>query len=167
LVSTGCVLLALSVPSLARAASSGVHLDPNSPEAKEYAIPIQAARGDDSGSSSGSSGQSADSGLFGAGISRASPPPPPPTGGVATKTAPTHAAAAKRVATRPATTHAPSAAIQADAGTAAPAADRVSSNASGGGSGGFSTAMFWVVAALVLLIPGLAVGIGVRRWRRV
>jgi uncharacterized membrane protein YhaH (DUF805 family) len=27
--------------------------------------------------------------------------------------------------------------------------------------------MFWVLAALAVLVPGLAVGLGVRRWRQV
>jgi hypothetical protein len=55
---------------VASAQDSGVHVDPNSPAGKEYALPLDSARRDASGgaSSGGSGGDSAP--LFGAGISR-------------------------------------------------------------------------------------------------
>jgi hypothetical protein len=154
-VLAGCLLAGLAVSGPARAASSGVHVDPNSPEGKEYAIPLQAARSQGSGPSvsapatttrgAGSHGQSppaaappaADSGLFGAGISRTSTP---------------HRTRSAK----------PTASLPVTAPPVITAADR--RPASGGGGG--STAIFWVGAALAALIPGLAVGIGVRRWRQ-
>jgi hypothetical protein len=67
------ILLAMAGPAAAAAPaalSPGVHVDPNSPAAKEYAIPLQRARGASppttGGSSSGGSGSS--NGLFGSGI---------------------------------------------------------------------------------------------------
>ena len=150
--SAGCLLAALAIPAPVWAASSGVHVDPNSPPGKEYAIPLQSARTQSSGGSASaparpstqptqsaaptSTQPAANSGLFGAGISRPSHP------------------RAKKAAATPATV----------APTPLPvvsAADR--RRVSGGGG---STAMFWVLAALALLIPGLAVGLGVRRWRQ-
>jgi hypothetical protein len=55
---------------IASAQDKGVHVDPNSPAGKEYALPLDSARREASGgaSSGSSSGDSAP--LFGAGISR-------------------------------------------------------------------------------------------------
>ena len=53
------------------AQDNGVHVDPDSPAGKEYALPLDSARRDTSGSpnGTGASGQSAP--LFGAGVSKA------------------------------------------------------------------------------------------------
>ena len=59
-------LFSLVVGSAGAVPPAGVHVDPGSPVAKEYAIPLAAARG--GGSSSGSSGGP----LFGRGITRSS-----------------------------------------------------------------------------------------------
>ncbi len=52
--------------------SSGVHTDPGSPTAKQYAIPIPAARGETSGQAF--AGASANPPLFGVGVTAADPP---------------------------------------------------------------------------------------------
>jgi hypothetical protein len=58
------LLLALGLPqtALAGAPQGGVHLDPNSPESVQYAIPLVTARGSAGGPGGG--------GLFGSGITR-------------------------------------------------------------------------------------------------
>jgi hypothetical protein len=56
------VVLACAAPAAARV-EPGVHVDPNSPAAKEYAIPLQAARNDSGGGS-----RSRQTARFGAGI---------------------------------------------------------------------------------------------------
>jgi hypothetical protein len=77
-VSVACIGVVAIVPASAGAAGKpalepGVHVDPGSPAAKEYAIPLQRARGASppttGGSSSGGSGGS--NGLFGSGITSA------------------------------------------------------------------------------------------------
>ncbi|MGI8802546.1 MAG: hypothetical protein ACR2KV_10285 [Solirubrobacteraceae bacterium] len=149
-ISAGCALAALAITAPAQAASSGVHLDPNSPAAKEYAIPFVSARTQGNAAAASTpaatspprapttpAAPAADSGLFGAGISRA-----------------THARKvpqAKVAAAPPA--------------GASPTALTASDRQLGSGGGG-SSATFWIGAALAVLIPGLAVGLGVRRWRR-
>jgi hypothetical protein len=55
--------LVLASASPAAAVEPGVHVDPNSPAAKEYAIPLQAARSDSTGGS-----HSTTASRFGAGI---------------------------------------------------------------------------------------------------
>jgi hypothetical protein len=149
-------LAALALPASALAQSSGVHVDPNSPPGKEYAIPLQTARSQGGGSPSSSSpavptggtkipspsstpAPAAKTGLFGAGI------------------APAPAHHARRTPTRTSAASTPPV-------TPASAPRRASSAERGGGG---STAMFWVLAALAVLVPGLAVGLGVRRWRQV
>ena len=81
LVCAGC---ALALPGVARAGGSPLHIDPASPVAKEYALPLATARG--APPESGQSGK-----LFGSGIKHSSAvtshatatpqatPPPPPT----------------------------------------------------------------------------------------
>jgi hypothetical protein len=171
-VYAACALAALTTAGPARASSSGLHIDPNSPPGKEYAIPIQAARGQGDGAAPAAAQPAAqpaapspaaapsravqpspgvrsapstpatprpqvDSGLFGAGISRAARGP-----------------ASHRRAR-------PAAAAPSPAPQPVLAADRRPVPA-----GGLAVLVFWVGAALALLVPGLAVGIGVRRWRR-
>jgi hypothetical protein len=67
------VALGLLVPGAgaASAQDSEVHVDPDSPAGKEYALPLDSARQDASGGSggTGAAGQSAP--LFGAGVSKA------------------------------------------------------------------------------------------------
>jgi hypothetical protein len=169
-VYAACALAALAVPGPARAASSGVHIDPSSPPGKEYAIPLQTARGQGDGpapatapapqpaapaprTAARSTSPTAtpppppaptdprpttEDGLFGAGISRTDPRSQPPTR-ARNRTAPPPPAAPQ---------------------TLIPAADRRPV------VGGGPVLLFWVAAALALLVPGLAVGLGVRRWRR-
>jgi hypothetical protein len=62
---TALAVAALGTP--AAATPPGVHVDPNSPAGKEYAIPLAAAR-DLGGGSGGSNGPAASRPLFGAGI---------------------------------------------------------------------------------------------------
>jgi hypothetical protein len=69
----GCAALATvaGTPGLALAQGEGVHVDPNSPAGKEYALPLEEARRNAAPSGQGSAGAT-DSGnpLFGAGITR-------------------------------------------------------------------------------------------------
>ena len=153
-VLAGCVLAALAVSGPARAASSGVHVDPNSPPGKEYAIPLLTARGGSGGAAttppaktgqaaggqvSGTGQPAANSALFGAGITRPAP-------------AARHPATARHRVTTP------------TAAVPTPPSTVVNRRLAGTGGGG-STAVFWILAGLALLIPGVAVGFGVRRWR--
>lgn len=84
LLTSVCTVCALALPSSALASGgSPVHVDPSSPVAKEYALPLATARG--AAPESGQSGR-----LFGSGIKHASSPavhtttaatptPPPPS----------------------------------------------------------------------------------------
>jgi len=67
------VALGLAIPGAGAASAQdrGVHVDPDSPAGKEYALPLDSARRDASGSpnGTGATGQSAP--LFGAGVSKA------------------------------------------------------------------------------------------------
>lgn len=151
-VSAGCVVAALALPLCAQAASSGVHVDPNSPAGKEYAIPLNAVRSQDGGSAP----------------VRPTPAAAPTRPGTSVPAAPTSAATDSRlfgagISPAPAA-HRPAAHAKAPTRVAAPTPRLAVAAADRRGVGG-STAMFWIVAALALLIPGLAVGIGVRRWR--
>ncbi len=68
-----CAAFILAPPAAASASdSSPVHVDPRSPVAKEYALPLASARG--AAPESGRSG-----GLFGSGIKHGGPPGPPKT----------------------------------------------------------------------------------------
>jgi len=68
------LLFALGVPAPA-AAERGVHVDPDSPAGKEYAIPLEQARSDAGGSKHSRSPQSS---RFGAGIEPSPPAAAPP-----------------------------------------------------------------------------------------
>jgi len=101
-----CTVCALALPASALAAGSPVHVDPASPVAKEYALPLATARG--APPESGQTGR-----LFGSGIKHASsstatrpraatsPPPPPPVEPQATPTPTTPAPAVTATAPVP------------------------------------------------------------------
>jgi hypothetical protein len=67
------VALGLLVPGAgaASAQDSGVHVDPESPAGKEYALPLDSARRDASGGSNGTGASGQGAPLFGAGVSKA------------------------------------------------------------------------------------------------
>jgi hypothetical protein len=80
LVTLICAACTLAIPAAAAASgNSPVHIDPRSPVAKEYALPLASARG--AVPESGKSGN-----LFGSGLKDGSKPPPPKT--VATQAPP-------------------------------------------------------------------------------
>jgi hypothetical protein len=80
LVTLICAACTLAIPAAAAAlGNSPVHIDPRSPVAKEYALPLASARG--AVPESGKSGN-----LFGSGLKDGSKPPPPKT--VATQAPP-------------------------------------------------------------------------------
>jgi hypothetical protein len=126
----------------AQAADSGVTIDPGSPTAKEYRVPLDAFRGEASG---GGGNPTAHIGevsknpapAFGIGVH--------PRGGGAT-------GRRSQAGGAPAAT--------APQGAATPAAARAASVA-----GGSSTALWIALAALAVLVPGLVVAL-VRRRRR-
>src|SRR4051794_31174635 len=64
------ITLAAAAPALAAAAEPGVHVDPDSPSGKEYAIPLDSVRRDAGGRGSAEPGGGG-APLFGAGISSA------------------------------------------------------------------------------------------------
>ena len=68
LVVLGAVALGAGVAS---AQDRGVHVDPDSPAGKEYALPLDSARQDASGGPSGTAATGNGAPLFGAGISKA------------------------------------------------------------------------------------------------
>ena len=94
-------------PAVAPAAEPGVIVDPGSPAAKEYAIPLEKARQDaGGGSSSKSSGQSSDGQAqhaqpFGEGISSGSQSSTPKTSRPAKRKAPTRTRRARQTPPRP------------------------------------------------------------------
>jgi hypothetical protein len=174
---TFAAVLSLAVTSPAAAgsptaptAAPGVHIDPGSPVAKEYAIPLAQARG--GGNSSGSGGGQ----LFGSGITRApsataaSAPSPAETGSVAlTPRTPrprgdrprAHESRSRRPvrsAARPRS--APVTPV------AARAADPVMGLGRSNGGGGNGTAWMLGVAALVLALGGLGGAVLARHSRR-
>jgi hypothetical protein len=174
-------LLALALPdvALAHKPPSGVHVDPGSPAAKEYSIPLSSARGAPAGSAS--SGQ-----LFGAGITRgsggggggaapsgggasptaaSSPQASPSPAAPASPAAPTHHARAhpKTAASHRTQSVAPAPlAAGAAAANAIPPSLKVLHPSSGSG-----VAWMLGVAALVLLIGGLGAFVLRGRSRRV
>jgi hypothetical protein len=144
-------LVVVSSPAMAAGVPSGVRVDPGSPAAKEYAIPLSQARGG-GGSGSGS--------LFGRGVTKAptpaaSTPAPVAVVGTGTKIASRHkrAAAHRRAAGRPR--------VRVPAGSVAEAsprhaASRVPPGGSVAGSGGGSGIVWMLgVAALVLALGGV------------
>ena len=166
LVAAALALAAFSaVAAAAPPTAPGVHIDPGSPVAKEYAIPLQQARGGSSGGSGG--GQ-----LFGSGITRAPTTPtsapavaaPAPTAAVTPSKPPPHRVHRTTVhrhrrvrpSTRPAATlsHAPATPV-----VQLPGASR----ATGGGAG-----LAWMVgvAALVLALVGMGGAALTRHSRR-
>jgi hypothetical protein len=177
LVCAACAL-ALPAPALA-AGGSPVHVDPSSPVAKEYALPLATARG--APPESGQSGK-----LFGSGIKHASstpaqtttiatPPPPvtqvqPPVTSAATTTPPAHKPRPHRhphrhrhrpehvtTVTLPALTTATT--NRQITARATPAAYRVLRPGSGSG-------LLWmIIAAAVVIALGSAGGVALSRRR--
>lgn len=168
LVALALCLLGALLPAAANAARlpPGVHVDPGSPAAKEYQIPLGAARGNGQATSSGSNQ------LFGAGITRQSGgggPSAPRTAGAA-HTSANHApaapagAAARRhgrpatrkrgggsnrlVIARPASAPSPARAIGTDAGA------------------GIGITWMLGAAVVVLVLGGLGGAMLARRGRR-
>jgi hypothetical protein len=64
---TAVLFLCAVAPQVAAAEEPGVHVDPDSPSGKEYAIPLDRARSDTGGSKNSDSESSSD-GRFGSGI---------------------------------------------------------------------------------------------------
>lgn len=135
----------------------GVHIDPGSPAAKEYAIPLGQAR------AGGSAGGSGSSQLFGSGITASSQPPSggasaPQTNG----TAPGHRARGARHTHRHhgAQKRSRSTVVAPQPATRDPA--KVLGSSGGGGSG-----IVWMIgaAALVLALGGLGGAAIARRGR--
>ncbi len=181
-VQAACALAALAASGPAHAASSGVHIDPSSPPGKEYAIPLQTARSQGDGPPPAPAPRRASAPPSRATApstpARSAPAPPPPPPVAAPAPAPAPAPAKPRPTaedglfgagisradhrsqppTRPTDRTGPT--LPAAPQTLIPAADRRPV------VGGGPVVGFWVAAALALLAPGLAVGIGVRRWRR-
>jgi hypothetical protein len=167
-----CCALALPAPALA-AGGSPVHVDPSSPVAKEYALPLATARG--APPESGHSGK-----LFGSGIKHASSkpaqtttvatPPPPvpqvqqPVTSTATLTATTPAPKPRRhrpehvtTVTLPTLTTATT--NREITARATPAAYRVLRPGSGSG-------LLWMIlAAVVVIVLGSAGGVALSRRR--
>ena len=149
------VLLTLAGPSPALA-DDGVTVDPGSPSAKEYSVPLDSARQAASGSSTTSS---ATPQRFGRGVTtaQAAPAPPaPPASAKATKK-PRKQREAKPAATSTATTA--TAATTAVARPPKPAAS-VAPAATGGGT---SPALALGGGAAIVLLVGGAVGVWLRR----
>jgi hypothetical protein len=176
-----CAVCALALPASALAAGgSPVHVDPASPVAKEYALPLATARG--APPESGQSGK-----LFGSGIKHASPtqtqtqtvatPPPPPVTQVqqpvtntatltATTTTPTpnprphrHRHRPEHVTTVTLPTLTPATTNREITARATPAAYRVLRPGSGSG-------LLWmIIAAVVVIALGSAGGVILARRR--
>jgi hypothetical protein len=184
-----CVIAALAAPPAALAAGgAGVHVDPNSPVAKEYSLPLATARG--APPESGQTGK-----LFGSGLTHpksagappattttppapASTPParatPPPVTATTPQAAVRHPGAVKQMptaATRPRRlTHRPPAHVTTVtlptlmstrplAANATPAAYRVLRPGAGPG-------LLWMIAAgLVVVALGSAGGVALTRRR--
>lgn len=153
------LLLALSAPALAFGSSAplqpGVHVDPGSPSAKEYAVPLGSARG-----ASTPNGPGSDK-LFGSGITPGSgttttATPSPPATPVHTDSYRRHARKrTHRAERRKLVHHARKASVKA-----VPAA--VLDSGSGGAAG-----IVWMLAAaaLVLGLGGLGAFVAARRGR--
>src|SRR6185437_12514621 len=78
LIATSCSgLLAQDAPAL----EPGVHVDPGSPAAKEYALPVNQARGTGGGTGGGGASEGSGEKLFGAGIKPPSSDSSPPASG--------------------------------------------------------------------------------------
>jgi len=166
-------MLVLAVGSPLAAAkttpSPGVHIDPGSPVAKEYGIPLAEARGGGTGTGSGS-GQ-----LFGRGITRAPASAPKPTPTVTPSAAPGPAAAggsvartapaAKRTA-RPRAHHAAPAGRARGTEVAATPATQLPPLSRPAATTGTGIAWMLGVAALVLALGGLGGAVLARHGRR-
>ena len=172
LLTLACALPALALPAAASAGSSPVHIDPGSPVAKEYALPLASARG--APPESGKSG-----GLFGSGIKHGTgsttttavtptpetePSPPPATVTATTQTQATPPPVHRQpphvtTVTLPALTAPAPARTRPVIATAAPAAYKVLRPGSGSG------VLWMVVAAIVVVALGSAGGVALSRRR--
>ena len=178
-----CAGCALALPASALAGGSPVHVDPGSPVAKEYALPLATARG--APPESGQSGK-----LFGSGIkhpstttvhttSQAPPPTPPstytqPSAPAVTETTPAVTATTKAGAPKPArhrpvhvtTVTLPSLTATTTTTPAKPATARATPAAyrvlrPGSGSGW----LWMVLAAVIVVALGSAGGLALSRRR--
>jgi hypothetical protein len=151
------LVLALSAPALAFGSGAplqpGVHVDPGSPSAKEYAVPLGSARGASTPNGPGSSK------LFGSGITPSSGSTPPPASTPVQTDSHRHHAhkRAHHAKRRKVSHHAHKASVKALAPVAA------LDSGSGGGAG-----IVWMLAAaaLVLALGGLWAFVVARRGRR-
>ena len=140
------ILLAMAGPAAATvpaALSPGVHVDPNSPAAKEYAIPLEQARG------GGASGGSAATQLFGSGITRAAGSTSLPRASRATSAgAGTHGRALR---SRTGLSTPGRRAVTAQSHPAHPASAPTPDKLLGAGRGG-STGIAWMLGAAALVL---------------
>jgi hypothetical protein len=150
------LLLALSAPALAFGSGAplqpGVHVDPGSPSAKEYSVPLGSARGASTPNGPGSNK------LFGSGITPSTGSTPPPASTPVHSDSHHHRARkrAHHAKHRKLVHHARKASVKA-----VPAA--ALDSGSGGGAG-----ILWMLgaAALVLALGGLGAFVVARRGRR-
>jgi hypothetical protein len=157
------LVVALSAPAVAYGSGSptqsGVHVDPGSPTAKEYAVPLGSARGSSTPGGSGSNK------LFGSGITTSGGSPPPSTSEgapAATPAPPVHSHHRHRRA-RPSHHHPKHRVHRSHSDLVkAPAPSTVL----GSGSGGIGIAWMLAAAALVLALGGLGAFAATRRGRR-
>jgi hypothetical protein len=175
LLTSVCTVCALALPSSALASGdSPVHVDPSSPVAKEYALPLATARG--APPESGQSGK-----LFGSGIKHSSSalrtttavaPEPPPVQPAAPGPTITSAITTQTTAAKPSARHPPSQVTTTPlpvltapsnptrlTAKATPAAYRVLRPGSGSGL------LLMVVAAVLVLALGSAGGLALSRRR--
>jgi hypothetical protein len=156
-VAAAVLALVLLVPALAFGSGQppqpGVHIDPGSPSAKEYAVPLGSARGSSTPNGPGSTK------LFGSGVTPSSQSPPP-TGSTAVHTNVQLHHARKRVHHRRqrALVHRARASV-----VKAPAPASVLNSGSGGGVG---AGLMVAAAALVLALGGFGAFVADRRGRR-
>jgi hypothetical protein len=168
LLTLACVIGTMASPAGALASGgSGVHVDPNSPVAKEYALPLATARG--APPESGQRGK-----LFGSGIEHPSSTsaqpvassPPPAVTQTQTQTRTTASATAPK---RPPAHHAPAhvttvvlpalTTTRRPTASATPAAYRVLRPGSGVG------VLWMIVAGVIVVALGSAGGVALRRRR--
>lgn len=160
-------VLLLATGSATAAAKStlppGVHVDPGSPVAKEYAIPLDTARGSGGGSGSGQ--------LFGRGITRAPTAAPAPSAPPTVKVAPSVVTtkSSSRPLVRRSDAHARPAARRSTPVpvTRAPASVPTRLSGSGQHLAASGTGVAWMlgVAVLVLAIGGLGGAVLARHGR--
>jgi hypothetical protein len=145
------------LPRDAAALEPGVHIDPGSPAAKEYALPVNQARGTGSGGSGGGHGEGSTEKLFGAGIK-------PPSSG---SSGPASAGPAGHQ--RPRTTSPRSGSAGAGGASSSAQAPPVlvrRAADTGSGSAGGSSALVLLAGGMAVLALGGFAGIVLRHNRR-